>query len=172
MLLVCGEFTPLVVLLFPHLTPYTCRIPSQIAVLQRAAEARRAASFRAFPTAAASSSRADGHICRVLGLGHAAWDKVGFDVPFARARSAGAVARIAHDDALLRSGGGVRLLVDDEVVLACEERGIDTLGKDVASLRGKLEDWVARSAPSKTGDGEAEAREKVRGLLLGIEGPI
>ncbi|KXJ90752.1 hypothetical protein Micbo1qcDRAFT_164406, partial [Microdochium bolleyi] len=26
-ILVCGEFTPLVVVLFPRLTPYTCRIP-------------------------------------------------------------------------------------------------------------------------------------------------
>lgn len=174
MLLVCGEFTPLIVLLFPHLTPYTCRIPSQIAVLQRAAEARRASSFRVFPPAAATgTSRDDGHICRVLGLGHATWDKIGFDVPFARSRVASAVARIALDDALLRSaGGGVRLLVDDEVVLACEDRGIDTLGKDVASLRGKLEDWVAKSAPEKTGDGETGAHDKVRRLLLRIEGPI
>lgn len=173
MLLVCGEFTPLVVLLFPHLTPYTCRIPSQIAVLRKAAEARRAASLRSYPVAA-GSSRDDGHICRVLDLGHTTWDKVGLDVPFARSRAAKAVARIALDDAQLRSGGGVRLLVDDEVFLACEDRGIDTHEKDVAFLRGKLEDWVARSAPSKTktGDEEIDAHAKVRRLLLGIDGPI
>ncbi|KAI1112394.1 hypothetical protein F5Y14DRAFT_422040 [Nemania sp. NC0429] len=176
MLLVCGEFTPLVVLLFPHLTPYTCRIPSQIAVLQKAAEARRAASLRAFPPSSPSTAGLeDGHICRRLGIGHAAWDKLGLSVPFARARVADAVARIALDDVLLRSGGGVRLLVDDEVVLACEDRGIDTLGKDVASLRRRLETWVAESAPSKVKAGEdvdADAHERVRRLVLGTRAGI
>lgn len=44
-LLVCGEFTPLVVIAMPGLVPYTCRIPRQIEGLQRKAEERRAASF-------------------------------------------------------------------------------------------------------------------------------
>ncbi|KAI0414232.1 hypothetical protein F5X98DRAFT_256881 [Xylaria grammica] len=181
-MLVCGEFTPFIVLLFPQLTPYTCRIPSQIAVIRRSAEARRAASFRALSHATQSSSDAralqrvaDGHICRSLGLGSPLWDRTGFDVPFAKSRAADVVGRIVRDDAMLRDGGGVRALVDDEVVLACEERAIDTLDKDVAFLRGRLESWVTKSAPSRTGDVEAalkEATDKVRGLLLGLDGPI
>ncbi|KAI0424349.1 hypothetical protein F5Y09DRAFT_143264 [Xylaria sp. FL1042] len=194
-LLVCGEFTPLIVLLFPRVTPYTCRIPTQAAVIRRTIEARRGASRRALshvhtnttynnnnntntnsPTSSelgpALQKVADGHICRSLGLGSALWDKMGFDVPFARSRAADVVARIVQDDALLRNGGGVAKLVDDEVVLACEERGIDTLGKDVAVLRDQLEAWVAKSAPVPTGDVDAmvkEATDKVRGLLLGLE---
>ncbi|KAI0968457.1 hypothetical protein F4678DRAFT_200407 [Xylaria arbuscula] len=179
--LVCGEFTPLIVLLFPRLTPYTCRIPAQTSVIRRGIEARRAASFRALAHSSSSSAAvADGHICRSLGLGITVWDKMGFDVPFARSRAAGAIALIVQDDALLRSHGGgashaVAALVDDEVVLACEERGINTLGKDVAALRKELEDWIAKSAPESTGDVEAmlkEASDKVRGLLLRLDGPI
>ncbi|KAK5625214.1 hypothetical protein RRF57_000930 [Xylaria bambusicola] len=172
--LICGEFTPLVVLLFPHLTPYTCRIPTQANVIRRNVESRRAASFRAlrYTSEDTIAKVADGHICRSLYLGSTLWDKMGFDVPFAKARAAEVVQRIVQDDALLRSGGGVSALVDDEVVLACEERGIETLDKDVAELRERLAAWVAKSAPGETGDAEArvkEATEKVRGLLLGLE---
>ncbi|KAI0814090.1 hypothetical protein GGR55DRAFT_495591 [Xylaria sp. FL0064] len=194
-LIICGEFTPLIVLLFPRLTPYTCRIPTQAAVIRRGIEARRAASRRALShvltdatynsTSNSNKSNgtpelgpaleqvADGHICRSLGLGSAIWDKMGFDVPFARSRAADAVARIVQDDALLRNAGGVSGLVDDEVVLACEERGIDTLDKDVAVLRDQLKAWIAKSAPSPTGNVAAmwkEATAKVRWLLLGLDG--
>ncbi|KAI0454692.1 hypothetical protein F5B21DRAFT_231211 [Xylaria acuta] len=179
--LVCGEFTPLIVLLLPRLTPYTCRIPTQAAVIRRSIEARRGASFRGLSyvdttaESAALARVADGHICRSLGIGSPLWDKTGLDVPWARSRAADVVRRIVQDDAMLRNGGGVRALVDDEVVLACEERGIDTLGKDIVSLRSRLESWVAKSAPSQTGDVEAavkEATDKVRRLLLGLNGPI
>ncbi|KAI1274847.1 hypothetical protein F5Y07DRAFT_191693 [Xylaria sp. FL0933] len=196
-LIICGEFTPLIVLLFPRLTPYTCRIPTQATVIRRGIEARRAASRRALSHVLTNTTHnnsnnsngngtpelgpaleqvADGHICRSLGLGSALWDKMGFDVPFARSRAADAVARIVQDDALLRNAGGVSGLVDDEVVLACEERGIDTLDKDVAVLRDQLEAWIAKSAPSPTttGDVEAmlkEATAKVRALLLGLDEP-
>ncbi|KAI1757633.1 hypothetical protein F4782DRAFT_479277 [Xylaria castorea] len=178
--LVCGEFTPLIVLLFPRVTPYTCRIPTQAAVIRRSIEARRAASIRALSyvdttEAAAVDKVADGHICRSLGLGSPLWDRTGFDVPWAGSRAADVVRRIVQDDTMLRNGGGVRALVDDEVVLACEERGIDTLGKDIASLRSQLQAWVAKSAPSQTGDVETalrEATDKARRLLLGLDGSI
>lgn len=146
-------------------------------MIRRTVEARRAASFRALAHTSedALAQVADGHICRSLGLGSALWDKMGVDVPFAKARAAEVVRRIVQDDTLLRSGGGVGALVDDEVVLACEERGIDTLGKDVAELRERLEAWLAKSAPEDTGDAEGmmkEATGKVRGLLLGLDRPI
>ncbi|KAI1821635.1 hypothetical protein F4861DRAFT_518186 [Xylaria intraflava] len=157
--LICGEFTPLIVLVFPQLTPYTCRIPAQTAVIRRGSEARRHASFRALAYRAGS---ADGHICRSLGLGSTLWDKAGYDVPFARGRADAAVRFLVRDDALLRSGGGVPLLVDEEVVIACEARGIDTLGKDTAWLRGRLQAWVAGTVAGS----DAEAVEKTRALLL------
>lgn len=190
-MLICGEFTPLVVVTFPNLTPYTCRIPTQTAVIRRKIEARRAASFRALSyvqsdgssngaafssggqeVSAALVQVADGHICRSLGLGGKLWDRMGFDVPFAKARAADAVRRIVQDDALIRKGEGVSALVDDEVVLACEERGMDTFEKDVDSLRRRLEAWIKKSAPSQTSNVEAalnESSDKVTRLLLRLD---
>ncbi|KAI0096590.1 hypothetical protein GGR51DRAFT_543158 [Nemania sp. FL0031] len=205
-MLICGEFTPLIVILFPRLTPYTCRIPKQTAVIQQSTESRRAASFRALsyvlpaqlpsqssskspspsgssgsesaaaadPDAAAAAVRkyAPGHICRSLALGSPLWDKLGFDVPFARARADAAISRIVDDDALLRKGGGVRDLVDEEVVLACEDRGIDTRDKKVEVLRRELWEWLVKSTPIRGKGGEREvAAHNVRLLLLRAEWP-
>ncbi|KAI1121830.1 hypothetical protein F5Y10DRAFT_255498 [Nemania abortiva] len=179
MVLLCGEFTPLIVLLFPRITPYTCRIPSQIALIRRSVEARRAASFRALPyvlsaepTDAQIREFAPGHICRSLGLGSSFWDRWGFDVPAAQLRARRAVMDIVKDDFLLRHGGGVARLVDEEVVLACEERGIDTLEKDVRSLRKQLKAWLVRSAPSAGAKlPPLDARDKIWRLLLRLDGP-
>ncbi|KAI1812204.1 hypothetical protein GGS20DRAFT_41489 [Poronia punctata] len=178
--LVCGEFTPIIVLLFPRMTPYTCRIPQQMSVIRKSVEARRAASFRALAhvdgygteLSPALEKVADGHICRSLNRGNAIWDKVGFDVPFASSHAARAIRHIVADDALIREGGDVGALVDDEVVLACEDRGIDTLGKEAETLREQLGDWIAKSAPTQTRDAKAameEASLKVRRLLLGLD---
>ncbi|KAI2631103.1 hypothetical protein GGS21DRAFT_523311 [Xylaria nigripes] len=167
--IICGELTPIVVLLFPRLTPYTCRIPSQAAVIRRAAESRRRASFRALSFQVDKAPATDGHICRSLGLGSKLWDTAGFDVPFAAARADKAVQRIVRDDVLIRGGGGVSVLVDDEVVIACEERGIDTLHKEARSLRELLGAWLERTRPSQMEDADAavrEAIEKTRVSLL------
>lgn len=121
----------------------------------------------------------DGHICRSLGLTSAVWDKIGLDGPFAGMRARGAVRRIAADDAMIRDGGGVDALVDEEVELACEDRGIDVLDESVDELRGRLEEWIRRTAPeSRGGDAtskesvQKEAEDKVRMLLLEPDGRI
>ncbi|KAI0838483.1 hypothetical protein F5Y06DRAFT_268193 [Hypoxylon sp. FL0890] len=180
---ICGEFTPLIVIVFPRLTPYTCRIPKQSDALRRSSEARRAASFRALqhqlaPGDAAARDRvAAGHICRTLGLTSQFWDKIGLDGPFAGILARRAVQRIAADDTMIHEGGGVGALVDDEVVLACEDRGIDVLGKSVDELRSRLEEWVRKTAPESRGGDAAskesaqkEVEDKVRGVLLGLDG--
>ncbi|KAI1469143.1 uncharacterized protein F4812DRAFT_470247 [Daldinia caldariorum] len=185
LLLVCGELTPLVVLLFPRLTPLTCRIPKQADALRRGSEARRAASFRGLRYRPApvrgDDPAASGHICRALGLTYSLWDKVGIDSPFSAALARRAVDQIAADDAMIRAGGGVEGIVDEEVVLACEERGIDVLGKPVDELRSQLADWLRKTAPEgaaseKSGDtssGESarkEAAEKIRDALVSLDG--
>ncbi|KAI2466905.1 hypothetical protein F4781DRAFT_403979 [Annulohypoxylon bovei var. microspora] len=179
LLLLFGELTPFVVLAFPRLTPYTCRIPTQVDVLQRGTEARRAASAASLARVQgpARGSLASGHVCRSLGLTNALWDRVGLDSPFGAAAAARAVRRIAADDAMIRDGGAVADLVDEEVVLACEDRGMYVRGKSVEGLRGELEEWLRKSAPEKRGKDDAskevereEAEDKVRGLLLGLDG--
>ncbi|KAI1339759.1 hypothetical protein F5Y15DRAFT_68687 [Xylariaceae sp. FL0016] len=175
LILICGEFTPLVVLAFPKLTPHTCRIPRQIAAIRRAAEDRRAASYRTLRYVDGSTltepsgggrAVADGHICRVLGLSCRMWDRVGMDGPFARRRAQRALRNIVLDDRMVGAEGGVRGLLDEEVVLACEDRGINVVGREVGKLREELEAWVSRSMAA---DSQEEAVEKVREALLRLE---
>ncbi|KAH9905898.1 hypothetical protein F4778DRAFT_682952 [Xylariomycetidae sp. FL2044] len=187
--LICGEFTPVAVLLFPRLAPYTCRIPRQVDKVRRAREDRRAASYRALRhvdlhDARARARVAPGHVSRVLGLTSRVWDRVGLDGPFARTKAARAVREIVEDDERIwaeRGHGGVELLEDDEVVLACEARGMNVRGMDVAELRQRLGRWVettmaGRAANKERGEREEEegnkneeAEERVVRLLLGLD---
>jgi hypothetical protein len=55
-MLVCGEFTPLVVPFLSGVVPQTCRIPRQAAADRRRVEQRRAASFRSLRGASAAAA--------------------------------------------------------------------------------------------------------------------
>lgn len=163
LVVVFGEFTPLVVLVFPKLTPLTCRIPKQTAKLRAQMQARREASRRLLRhvEAPAREKLAPGHIVRSLGLGLSLWDKLGVDPPFARARANRAVRRIVADDFRIRDGGGADGLVGDEVVMACEDRGMDVTAvgeQSVAELRGKLAEWIEETTAKDEAEGEAAVR--------------
>ncbi|CAJ2509592.1 Uu.00g146180.m01.CDS01 [Anthostomella pinea] len=180
--LVCGEFTPLIVLLFPKLTPYTCRIPKQLDVIRKGAEDRRGASYRALAHVSREDGlhrTADGHICRVLGLTSRWWDRAGLDGPMSSVKAAKAVEWIVNDDRMIREGGGVEIVENGEVVLACEDRGIDVRGKEIGELRRKLESWISKTAPTSAQGDQAdaegtrhEAEDKVRRVLLRLEGDV
>lgn len=78
---------------------------------------------------------------------------------------------------MIREGGGVGLLVDEEVVLACEDRGMDVMDEPVERLRAKLEEWLRRTTASgNTGASreaaQREAEQKVWEMLLGLGGRI
>ncbi|KAK6087101.1 hypothetical protein SCUP234_02194 [Seiridium cupressi] len=168
-LLVFGEFTPLVVLVFPKLTPYTCRIPKQIEKLRKNAQDRREASMqnmRHITDSNALDKIISGHVVRSLGLGSSIWDKVGIDPPFSAARAKKAVSRIFNDDIMIRDGGGVSALEPDEVVLACEDRAMDVRSEDVGKLRSRLEKWVEESTKGEGAAGEAI----VTSMLIGFDG--
>ncbi|KAH8880385.1 hypothetical protein GQ53DRAFT_755208 [Thozetella sp. PMI_491] len=165
LLLICGEFTPFVVLLVPSLVPFTCRIPAQIAKIQRTTEARRQQSFADLSAltngseggAAALSQRVkDGHAARSLGLVGAFWDRIGPWAPawLSRRRVRARLSFLALDDELLLKAGGVPALEDSEVRLACAERGINVLGRSASDLRGVLGAWLRRSASGRDGQGQ------------------
>jgi hypothetical protein len=46
------------------------------------------------------------------------------------------------DDMLIQRGGGVAALNDEELVIAAEERGLDTLGVQTDVLRRRVQEWV------------------------------
>jgi len=156
--LILGEWLPLVAIFFTPLLPYTCRIPKQVEGERRVLERRRRASFAAVTDGVVDTGLdipgkgAGGlnksqllHISRSLGLHGRVWDLSGGFLPpvlLVREKVKRRLAYLEQDDALLRRDGGVETLRDEEVMIACEERGIDVLGQDVETLRDLLRHWV------------------------------
>ncbi|KAI4117929.1 MAG: hypothetical protein LQ345_001921 [Seirophora villosa] len=161
-LLICGEFTPLVVV-FMGLTgvvPRTCHIPRQIEAAQRKLEERRRESFRDGTVtmtvgggAAAGGTGLDGlqdlpkpilaHVGRSLGLYSTLWDRLRVPPTFLlprRIRSA--VEKIDVDDLAIGREGGVKGLSEEELKVAAEARGLDVVGKPSGVLRSVLEMWM------------------------------
>ena len=52
------------------------------------------------------------------------------------------LGELEADDFAIKRDGGVGKMELEEVRMACEERGIDTLGKEGTKLRGELERWI------------------------------
>jgi hypothetical protein len=152
--LICGEFTPLVVIAISSIVPWTCRIPSQIESDRRKLEERRAISFRNLTAeppkekgAAALERMQLLHISWSLGLGSKAWDWLGGQSPglpdwMLRGRVGRRVKYLEMDDTLIRECGGVGEMEGQEVRIACVERGVDVLGKSDEQLRMELDAWL------------------------------
>ena len=185
LLLVCGEFTPFVVLAVPSLTPFTCRIPAQTTKMQRVAEARRKRSFADLAAAVQNSSDAaaaahatnnpgtvsaavkTGHLARTLGLVGSVWDRVGPWAPlwFSRRRVDAKLVFLARDDELLARAGGVGALEEAEVRLACAERGIDVLDRSTQDLRRALGAWLLLTRGAGGASQSQEPRHQMEMLL-------
>ncbi|WYZ41526.1 hypothetical protein EsH8_V_000421 [Colletotrichum jinshuiense] len=149
-LLVCGEFTPLIVIFVDGVVPYTCRLPRQISAGFAQAEERRHKSFldfeRAAPQgvlAAAAGAAAKKHVLRSLHLPGMMWDKIGFMPPGMWATKGRLrMAFLEGDDKLLARDGGAAGLEEQEVRIACTERGIDCAGREDKELRRLLDEWL------------------------------
>ncbi|KAJ9130286.1 hypothetical protein NKR19_g9965, partial [Coniochaeta hoffmannii] len=179
LLLICGEFTPFVVLLLPQIVPFTCRIPKQVRKLRAAAEergrvARQEGRWR---RESGMGTVGDGRgeaaplvdgvetpiVARILGVVGQGWDRIGW-VPgaLARRRVEGRWEFLVRDDeALRRDGDGVAGLVDDEVELCCVDRGIDTVDREVGELRSVLGRWLELTDHRD----EGEKRERMEWLV-------
>lgn len=159
---ILGEWLPVVAVLFTPLLPYTCRIPAQVLSERRVLERRRKRSFRGeidgnvpVPTVKGGEREVQEidelskpqlmHISRTLGRHLRLWDFTRGVLPPAavlKSKVAWSLAYLDQDDALLLRDGGVEELSDEEVKIACQERGIDVLEKDVMLLRATLRRWV------------------------------
>ncbi|OAA60733.1 LETM1-like protein [Cordyceps fumosorosea ARSEF 2679] len=170
---ICGEFSPLVVMLVDGIVPYPCRIPQQLRGAAEKAEARRRAAFRELEVAhphgvlspRVTRSVARRHVLRSLHLSGAMWDRLtGGMVPPGMWRVKGAL-RMAFlegdDEGLVRDGGPVGLEVD-ELRIACMERGIDVLGKSESEMRTWLGDWLRLTAAEDL----TERRQRMTTLLM------
>lgn len=170
-LIICGEFTPLVVpLVGSAITPATCRVPGQIVKERDAASKRKYEALLAHARAArrpsavqvgspeelallaemadpgwavGASAEAVLRACAVFGLVKR-HDRVGGSALTGlvyRPRLRRYVEYLAIDDGMIRAGGGVPALSPAEVRVALDERGAG----DVAALRaGKKAEMVER----------------------------
>lgn len=189
--LICGELTPIVVLAVPRAVPFTCRIPRQVEQLLQEGESRRRAAFGRWirdradansPSASSSSVHGVGgdydplqdertlaHVARVLGVVTRLWDRLGVDPPasFVERRVVRWVEFLVRDDTLLLEAGGVPALEDDEVRLACTDRGINVLGRDTEELRSVLQVWLDLLAS----DQDSGLDDRVRRAVLLLTRP-
>lgn len=152
--LICGEFTPLVVVALSNVVPWTCRIPKQVAGDRRKLEERRAISFRNLTVPPPSSPGVENlermqllHISWSLGLSSRLWDWIGGQLPglptgLLRSKVAKRVEYLEVDDGLIWMYGGVEEMTAEEVKMACVERGINVLERGEKELRGELKGWL------------------------------
>ncbi|KJZ79628.1 hypothetical protein HIM_01097 [Hirsutella minnesotensis 3608] len=171
MILVIGEFTALVVIYVDRVVPYTCRIPKQVFTAAQRAEERRRLAFeeleQAHPHGVLSPRVtphvARKHVLRTLDLPGGIWDRLGFVPPgMWETKGRSRMTFLEGDDQNLVEDGGHLGLDQPELVIACKERGIDTLGKSETDLRGMLGDWLRLTAAKDL----TERRRRMATLLL------
>jgi hypothetical protein len=149
-LMLCGEFTPLVVIAISSIVPWTCRIPKQVESDRKKLEQRRSISFRELTTEPPTEAGVEKlgktqllHISRSLGLSSRIWDWVGgLPTPILRSKVSRRVEYLQLDDGLIRKAGGIKDMDFEEVKMALVERGVDILGKGDAQLKRDLNAWL------------------------------
>lgn len=166
LVLVFGEWLPLLVPFFPRAVPVPCRIPKQILQMRTKTEQQRRDSFRAgVPEPSNLSLSPSGGGWPILSPSNLHTLLLSLTGPqlrhlattldlhpripmFLRHRLAIRLHLLAVDDHLLITTApklkGINVLTSDELLLACEFRGLDTLGVPEARLRRELAGWIAR----------------------------
>ncbi|KAM3070085.1 hypothetical protein ACMFMG_003882 [Clarireedia jacksonii] len=153
--IVCGEFTPLVVVAMSNVVPWTCRIPKQIEGDRKKLEERRKISFRNLtmppPEKEVGVQGLERmqllHISWSLGLSSSMWDWLGGRLPglpnaILRRKVRKRLEYLELDDELIGREGGVAGMEEEEIKMACVERGIDVIGRDLRSLRTDMKGWL------------------------------
>lgn len=171
MLIVIGEMTVLVVALVEGLVPYPCRIPSQTFHSQERAEIRRRLVFEQLEARykggvfdpQLSRHAARNHVLRSLYLSGDMWEYLNIVPPgMWQAKGKLRMMFLEGDDKNLVEDGGPMGLNNEELRIACADRGIDILGKSETELRGWLGDWLRLTAAEDA----MERRRRMTVLLL------
>ncbi|EME77994.1 uncharacterized protein MYCFIDRAFT_57472 [Pseudocercospora fijiensis CIRAD86] len=96
------------------------------------------------------------HLSSTLNLHNRIWDRIQLPPPsfLLRRGLSKHLSYLGSDDFLLERYGGAFKLSTEEVEIACEERGLDVLGRPEQKLRENLTWWLARQKDDK-GKGSA-----------------
>lgn len=71
------------------------------------------------------------------------WPSYVVEFPVVRRRLIKRLRELEIDDAAILRDGGEEKMIEDEVRMACEMRGLDVLGKEEVDLRKELAGWLA-----------------------------
>lgn len=152
-----GEFSPLILLFFTGLVPGPCLSPTQIARIREKLQVRPKAIYAKMHSSNILPGGAGVNIAGMnrqqlrligatLGLYSARWDRfeaVALPPTFwIRARAQKAIKDLDLDDRLLSREGAVAELELEEVMMALSDRGIDVRVKTDADLRDELQAWI------------------------------
>lgn len=124
------ELTPFVAYFVEGIMPLTCRLPQHTAKSRDKAVERRKCALDELrwknPDGVATASVARSHILRSLNLVSGFWDRIGLMPPgLWQSKGRSHMGYLEADDRLLRKAGKVEHLSEDELLLACVDRGID-----------------------------------------------
>jgi len=146
--IIFGETSPFILPFVPKLVPYPCRVPQQLSRQRRLAAEKREEAYRtlaAEPTREAAAKELNelsgtevAHVSKVLGV-----DSVLLPLKALRRLRVGRrVEYLSLDDTLLQRGGGAEALDSgEELLMAAQERGIDTFGRKEREIRDALGNW-------------------------------
>jgi hypothetical protein len=156
--LVCGEWTPLLVMYITPLVPEPVRIPGQVTKTLEKLERRRHERMRGVLSQDGNEYSAN-EIAHTdaLALEHrklyamsarfdchtGLWERLGMGPPvfWLKHNVRKKVEYLRRDDELIKRDGGWKNLDSKEVKRACVDRGIDVLGKKEAELWRGLDGW-------------------------------
>jgi hypothetical protein len=156
--LVCGEWTPLLVMYITPLVPEPVRIPAQVSKTLEKLERRRhermrgtlhddGNGFSAHSIAGIEPLKSSDKDLRAISARldcHAGlWDRLGVSPPtfWLKHNVRKKLEYLKRDDELIKRDGGWKNLDKREVQRACTERGMDVLGKKEAELWRGLDGW-------------------------------
>ncbi|KAL7915243.1 hypothetical protein GGI35DRAFT_436439 [Trichoderma velutinum] len=169
--LICGEFTPILVIFVGGILPYTCRFPKALNDAIEKAERRRATAFdeleskhpQGVLSAGVTKAVARKHVLKALDLPGAMWDRLGFTPPgMWNIKGRLRLSFLEVDDKRLIEGGGPSGLEVEELRIACSDRGLNIAGKSEAELKTRLGDWLRLTAAEELG----ERRRRMATLML------
>lgn len=170
------ELTPFIAYFVEGILPLTCRLPQHTAKSRDKAVARRQYALEELKwknaDGVATASVARSHILRSLNLTSSFWDRIGLTPPgLWQLKGRPHMGFLEADDRLLREAGKLDELSEDELLLACVDRGIDVdVTPELASER-KFQADMRRLLLSQwlqltDGKDELERKKRMATLLV------